>query len=184
MKLKLHQNSLFAILARSSWWVSALIAAGVFGVTKLFMPLGLAAFAASPFVFIMFYTGWKQLKAPSPAKVAASIERLSALPREEFTAALEAGWKREGYEVSRAGGAFDLEMRRAGRLAVVVCRRWKAASTGVEPLRELHVAGNKREADDLFYVAAGEVTAQAQTFAAENRVRIVGGAELVRLAGS
>ena len=184
MKLKMHQNSLFAILARSPWWVSALAAAGVFGLAKLFMPLALSVFAASPFLVIMGYAGWKQLRQPSAAKVAATLGRLAALPREEFTAALEAGWRREGYEVSRAGGAvLDLEMRRSGRLTVVVCRRWKAKSTGVEPLRELHAAGNKREADELVYVTSGEVTAQAQVFATENRVRIVGGAELARLAG-
>jgi len=183
MKLKLHQNSLFAILGRSPWWVSALLAMGVFGVTRFFMPIEMAAFAASPFVVIAGYGIWKQLGTPSAGRTKAALERLAALPREEVVAALEAGWRREGYEVSRPGnGPVDLELRRAGRVSLVVCRRWKAERTGVEPLRELHAAGRKREADELIYVAVGEVTAQASTFAAENRVRIVGGAELARLA--
>jgi restriction system protein len=184
MKLKLHQNSLFAVLMRSPWWLSGLLAAGIFGATRLFMPLELAVFAASPFVMIAAYVAWKQLRAPSPVRIAETLERLTAMSREGFTAALEAGWRREGYEVSRAGAApFDLELRREGRVSLVVCRRWKAERTGVEPLRELHEAGGKREVQELIYVAAGDITAQAQAFAAEKKVRLLYGAELARLAG-
>jgi len=184
MKLTLHQNSLFAILGRSPWWVSALLAAGVFGGIRLFLPWEMAAFAAAPFVVIAAYVTWKQLRAPSAGRIAKTLERLAAMPREGFTAALEAGWKREGYEVSRADGAqFDLELRREGKVSLVVCRRWKAERTGVEPLRELHAAGREREAHELIYVAAGEITAQARAFAEEKKLRLVYGAELARLAG-
>jgi restriction system protein len=184
MKLKLHQNSLFAILARSPWWYSAALGAVVFGGTRFFLPLEFAVFSASPFLVIAGYVGWKQLRTPSAKRVAATLQRLAAMPREDFTAALEAGWRREGYEVSRAGGApFDLELRREGRVSLVACRRWKAERTGVEPLRELHAAGRKREAHELVYVAAGEVTEQARAFAKENNVRVVDGAEVARLAG-
>jgi restriction system protein len=183
MKLKLHQNSLFAVLMRSPWWFSGLLAAGIFGATRLFLPLEFAIFSASPFVVIAAYVAWKQLRAPSAVRVAATLERLTAMPREGFTAALEAGWRREGYEVSRAGAHFDLELRREGRVSLVVCRRWKAERTGVEPLRELHEAGRKREAQELIYVAAGEITEQAHAFAAEKKVRLIYGDELARLAG-
>jgi restriction system protein len=181
--LKLHPNSLFAILLRSQWWISALIAGVLFAVIAQFLPMWMAVFSASPFLVIAGYAGWKQLRAPSAAKVATILERLSALPREEFTAALEAGWRREGYQVERPqGGAYDLELRREGRLTVVCCRRWKAGRVGIEPLRELHAAAGK-QADDLLYVAVGEVTEQARSFAVDHRVRIVEGAELARLAG-
>jgi restriction system protein len=184
MKFKMHENSLFAVLGRSPWWYSALLAAGAFGGIRLFLPWEMALFAAAPFGVIAGYVCWKQLRAPSEGRIAKALERLAAMPREEFTAALEAGWKREGYEVSRAGGAqFDLELRRGGKVSLVVYRRWKAERTGVEPLRELHAAGRKREADEVIYVAGGEVTAQAQAFAAQNKVRMVHGADLMRLTG-
>ena len=48
MKFTLHKNSLFAILGRSPWWISALIAAAVFGATRLFLPVEMAIFSASP----------------------------------------------------------------------------------------------------------------------------------------
>ena len=182
MKFELHQNSLFAVLMRSSWWISALLAVGIFGATRMFLPAEFAIFAASPFIVITLYVAWKQLRAPSVARIAKTLERITALSREEFTAALEAGWRAQGYEVVRAKGTqADLELRRAGRLALVGCRRWKAASTGVEPLRELHVAGRAREAQELIYVAAGEITQQARAFAEANAIRLVHGAELAGL---
>jgi restriction system protein len=184
MKLTLHKNSLFAILGRSPWWVSAMLAAGIFGGTRFFLPWEMALFAAAPFIVIAIYVCWKQLRAPSAGRIAKTLKRLAEMPREGFTAALEAGWRREGYEVSRPGGAqFDLELRREGKVSLVVCRRWKAERTGVEPLRELHAAGSKREAHELIYVTAGDVTAQALLFAAENKVRVVDGAGLVKLVG-
>ena len=182
MKLKMHENSLFAVLARSQWWISAAIAGGIFLAMRAFLPVEMAVFGASPFAVIALYVLWKQLRAPSPAKVAKSLERLSALPREEFIAALEAGWRREGYQVERAGAPFDFELRRDGRLTLVSCKRWKAERVGVEPLRELHAAGGKR-ADDMIYVGTGTVTEQARAFATDHRVRVLGGDEIARLAG-
>src|SRR5262245_1488505 len=123
MKLKLHENSLFAILARSQWWISALLAGGIFLLLRPFLPLWMAVFSASPFVVIAAYAGWKQLRTPSEAQVAAMLEKLATLPREGVVAALEAGWQREGYAVSRARvAAFDLELRRNGRTLFVACR--------------------------------------------------------------
>jgi len=183
MKLTLHKNSLFAILGRSPWWVSGMLAAAVFGGTRFFLPIEMAIFSASPFVAIAGYVLWKSLRAPSAGWIAKTLGRLAAMPREEFTAALEAAWRREGYEVSRSSGVFDLELRREGRVSLIACRRWKAERTGVEPLREVHAAGSKREAQEVVYVTAGEITAQALLFAAENKVKIIDGAGLVRLVG-
>jgi restriction system protein len=183
MKLEMHRNSLFAVLMRSPWWISALVAAGIFGVTRLFLPAEFAVFAASPFIVIALYVAWKQLRAPSAGRIAKTLERINAMPREGFTAALEAGWRKRGYEVSRSGSGtqVDLELRRAGRVSLVGCRRWKALRTGVEPLREFHAAGRAREAQELIYVAAGEITEQAHAFAAQNGVRLLHGAELATL---
>jgi restriction system protein len=182
LKLELHQNSLFAVLLRSAWWISALVAAGVFGAARLFLPTEFALFAAVPFIVIGAWAAWKQLRTPGARRIARTLGRLHAMPREAFLAALEAGWRAQGYEVVQVKGAqADLELRRAGRLTLVGCRRWKAVRTGVEPLRELHAAGRAREAQELVYVAAGEVTEQARAFAAQNGVRLMDGPELAKL---
>jgi restriction system protein len=184
MKWQMHENSIFAVLLRSPWWVSALVATGIFVALRFVIPDFYAAFSALPFWVIAAVAGWRQLRTPSAGRIEKTLQRLSALPREGFADALEAGWRREGYEVARPRGeAFDLELRRGGKLSLVACRRWKAERTGVEPLRELHAAGRAREAHELIYVASGEVTEQARAFAAGNKVRVLGGAELAELTG-
>jgi restriction system protein len=184
MKWQMHENSIFAVLLRSPWWVSALVATGLFVAARLAIPDFYAAFIALPFWVIAAVAGWRQLRTPSAGRVEKTLQRLHALPREGFADALEARWRREGYEVVRPrGGPIDLELHRAGKLSLVACRRWKAERTGVEPLRELHAAGRAREAHELIYVAAGEVTEQARAFAGEKRVRLVEGAELAMMLG-
>jgi len=55
MNWKLPRNSLFMILLRQPWWVSALIAAGSFMGLRLLIPEGMALFAAMPFAGIAIY---------------------------------------------------------------------------------------------------------------------------------
>jgi restriction system protein len=102
---------------------------------------------------------------------------------EEFDRALDQGYRRQGYSVKRVEGAADFELEKAGRLLLVAARRWKASSTGVEPLKELVAAGKAREAAMCEYVLAGEMTRNAQDFATKSRINWVRGAELVKLVG-
>jgi restriction system protein len=182
VKLEMHRNSLFAVLLRSPWWASLAVAAGVLAGLRLVLPDIYAFFAALPFIVIAGYAGWQQLRAPSTAQVARALEALRAMPWDEFAAAVESAFRRDGYGVNRLdGGAADFELTRAGRVSLVSCKRWKAARTGIEPLRELHAARRKREAHDCIYIAAGEISANALAFSAQNDVRLLHGAELVKL---
>ena len=184
MKFRLNENSLFAVLLRSPFWISLAAAAGVFALTRFFLPASFAAFAALPFVVIACVAGWRQLRTPSARRVAARLEAIRAMSHEEFAAALEEGFRRQGYEVTHARGAgADLELSRAGRVSLVAYRRWKVMRTGAEPLREAHAAANARDAAECIYVAAGEVTDKARGFAAEKNIRVVGDAELVKMLG-
>ena len=182
--MKLPENSLFAILLRSRWWVSMLVALGAFGLVRLFLPDGFAFFAALPFIVIAVMAMWRQLRVPSGARLDAAIDKLRAMPWEEFARALEQGYRRQGYSVKRVEGAADFELEKAGRLSLVAAKRWKASSTGVEPLKELVAAGEAREAVACVYVLAGEMTPNAQGFAKKAKINWLQGADLVRLVSS
>ncbi|MCX7891450.1 MAG: restriction endonuclease [Burkholderiales bacterium] len=182
MKLKIHEKSLFAILARSPWWVSVAIAAGVVLGSRLFLPDAYAVAVGLPFLVVAAVALWRQLRAPSPSRVAGTLEAIGAMSWAEFSGALAAAFGREGYEVTRLDGAqADFELARAGRRTVVGCKRWKAARTGVEPLRELDAARRAREASEAIYVATGEVSDNAVKFAAANGIRVLRGADLAAL---
>jgi restriction system protein len=182
VKLKMHENSLFSILLRSPWWASGLLAVAVGAGLRFFLPLEFAVFAAVPFAAICLYVGWRQLRVPSAARTAAGLERLRAMPWEEFARALEEAWRRQGYAVKALGAPqADFELARDARTTLVACKRWKATRTGIEPLRELEEAGRARGAHECLYVAAGEITEQARELAARKRIRLMEGAELVSL---
>jgi restriction system protein len=182
VKWQLHPNSLFAILLRSPWWVSALIAIALAAAARLVIPDLYAVFAALPFIVIAVVVGWKQLRAPSEASIAAGLERLRAMSWDEFSHALEQAYGRQGWQVSRLGGGqADFELVQAWRKTLVGCKRWKATRTGIEPLRELEAARRAREAQECIYVSAGEITEQALAFAAERNIRLLHGAELAKL---
>lgn len=185
MKLKLKENSLFAILLRSPWWISFLIAAAIGLIAATALPKqfsAYAAFAGGPFLVIGCIAAWQQLRQPSAAKVAGTLDAVANMSWPGFADAVEAGFRREGYAVGRfAGGGADFEISKAGRRALVACKRWKAARQGVEPLRELLAAAEASGIRDCIYLSASEITENARRFAAVNHIDLVHGVRLAQL---
>ena len=185
MNLRMHENSLFAVLLRAPWWVSVLVTAGIFAAARMLLPVKYelyAIFLALPTGVIAVVAGWRQFRAPSAESIAAALERLRAMPWEAFAAALEEGFRREGYAVTRIDGSADFSLEKNSRLSLAAAKRWKASRTGVEPLRELHAAGEAREAACL-YLSAGDITDTGRAFVAEKKIRLLEGLDLARLAG-
>ncbi|MBM3367859.1 MAG: restriction endonuclease [Betaproteobacteria bacterium] len=183
MKWRMHENSLFAVLLRSPWWVSLLLTLAIFAGLRLVIPWYYAAFGTLPIFIIGLVAAWRQLRAPSAENIATALDALRGMNWDAFSNLLEEGFRRDGYAVERLGGAqADFELTKAGRKSLVACKRWKAARTGVEPLRELRAAGEAREAAECLYVLAGDLSEQARGFAMQNRIRLVEGPELAQLA--
>ncbi len=185
MKFKMHERSLFALLLRSPWWVSLLIAGGVGLLARLLLPEDWRLFGytgTGPFIVIAAMALFKQLQRPSAARVAAVLGAAQALAWRDFSAALEAAFARDGYGVTRLDlPAADFEITKAGRVALVSGKRWKAASHGTGPLEELVALRKKREAADTIYVSVGALTENAQRFAVGESMRVINGADLAVL---
>ena len=62
MKLAMHENSLFAILLRSRWWMSFVVGFGLFAVVRLVIPDTYAVMVPLPFVVIGCIAAWRQLR--------------------------------------------------------------------------------------------------------------------------
>ncbi|KRB17430.1 MULTISPECIES: restriction endonuclease [unclassified Achromobacter] len=185
MKLKMSQNSIFAVLLRSPWWMSAgvavLLSAGGFAA----LPLEYAAmgvFAAVPFAVISLMAAYKQMRAPSGARVQAVTEAVAAMSWADFSRTVEAGFRRDGCEVERlqAPGA-DFALTKDGHVAIVSAKRWKAARNGVEPLRELQAVREKRGAREAIYIALGDVSDNALQYAKAQGVSLMTAPELSKL---
>jgi restriction system protein len=177
------ENSLFAILMRSPWWMSFGIAAGLIGLAAAALPPAwtfYGMFVAAPFLVTGSIAAWRQFRSPSAARIDETMNAIRAMSWSEFAAAVESALRAEGFAVTRINrGEADFEARKASRTTLVGCKRFKVARTGMKPLQDLHAAMSAREADEAIYVAAGEFTDQAREFAGRNRIRLVQGADLV-----
>src|SRR5258708_9049993 len=94
-------NSLFAILLRSRWWISIALAALVTLVSTALLPKDIAPFAAItalPFFGIGCVAAWRQLRAPSPAKVEQALEIAAQQSWREFADRLDRAWQAERSE--------------------------------------------------------------------------------------
>lgn len=187
MKLKMAENSLFAILLRSPWWISIAISVVVCLIAFAALPDRYAPYGAAgafPFLVIGIIAAARQWRKPSAAQVAATLEGVRAMSWREFSAVIEDRFRSDGYTVTRIDHpAADFEIGRAGRTALLSCKRWKAASVGVEALRALHEEMRSRDAQESIYVTTGELTDNARQFATEHKVRCVQGADLAQLLG-
>ena len=188
MKLKMAQNSLFAVLLRSPWWISMAVAAAIAVLAMALLPKDyrvVGALSAAPFVVISVMAAWRQRKVPSSAQVQRTTEAVSAMAWPQFAPLLEQAFQRDGWTVQRsAAGAFDFELERKGRTMLVAARRWKSARTGLEVLRALQQARERQEAPDALLICLGGLTDSARPYAAEHRIAVWQQAELAQALGA
>lgn len=184
MRFKMSDKSLFAILMRSSWWVSFAVALVLGLAARLLAPEEYFVPALSicfPFVVIGVMAAWKQSKLPRAGQVAATVETVSDMSWRDFADRVEKAFQSEGYAVTRLNGPADFRLEKAGRSTLVCAKRWKAASHGVEPLRELQQARERQDAHGAAYIALGGMTDNGGRFARENGIRVIGSADLTAL---
>lgn len=177
MALKVAENSLFAILARSSWWYSVAVGLVVIAISAVIANakyLALGVFVALPFFGIACYAAYKQLQRPSAKRIIAISEQARSMSASEVAAKIAVCYKNERFESNNhKGKQAELELTRGFRKILLCSKRFKAANTGIEPLRQLVTAGDKAEATGYLYVTLGEISANAREFAKQNNIELV-----------
>lgn len=185
MKLRMAENSLFAILLRSPWWISFAIALALGTAAMALLPAAyrvVGAVSGVPFVVIGVVAALRQWRSPSAAQVAQTHAAVAAMAWPAFAKAIEDALCRDGYSVKPGSGAgVDLVLERNGRVTLVSARRWKSARIGVEALRALQTARDAADAQDALCICLGQLTDSARPFAAQHRIAIWQTAELAKL---
>lgn len=184
MKLRMHENSLFAVLLRRRWWISLLVAAVIVAVASALLPPDLrvvGSLACVPFVVIAAMAFWRQRGLPTPAEVERLLAEAAGMGWPQLEAALRRGFAREGHAVLPAPRGADLLLERQGRRVLVGARRWKAARHGAEALQPLLEAMQREDIAHGAWVALGELTPQARQAAKAGGIELLEGAALARL---
>jgi restriction system protein len=184
MALRMAKNSLFAILLRSPWWTSLLIALTLGLLSFALLPVELrvvGAISGLPFIVIALLAARRQWRLPSATRIADTHTALSALAWPAFSELLRQSFRRDGYSVEAGDtDAVDFALERRGRRTLVCARRWKSARIGMEGVRALHVAREAADAPDALYIGLGSLTDTARSYAAEHRVAVWQSAELAQ----
>ena len=177
MAFKMAENSLFAILLRSSWWYSAAVGFILIVIASLiargqYLIIGVSL--SIPFFGISAFAAYKQFQRPSAKRileVAAQARKMSAV---QVADKIAANYTRERFESEPfKGNAAELQLTRGYRKLLLSSKRFKAANTGIEPLKQLVAAGENAEATGYIYVTLGEVSANARDFARQHDIELV-----------
>ncbi|MDR1367118.1 MAG: restriction endonuclease [Candidatus Accumulibacter sp.] len=178
------EKSLFSLLTRSPCWISFLIFAFLYGLSYLEILEKfriLLILLSLSFVLTGFISLWKRRNLPSAARVEKTVGEVLAMSRKDFFALIEEAFRREAYEVRQGRGPADFELAKNGRLTLVNCRRWKAASHGQEVLRELVATRDAGKAQEVRYVCINAPSENAEEYARQYKVHLMRGPEIAQL---
>lgn len=185
MKLKMSEKSLFAILLRSPWWWSFLIAAVWVLLVRVFMPevyRAVAMLGAFPFVVVGVVSAWRQRNKPTPERVSMALTHLANMTWKQFSPLIEQAFAQQGFNVTPLNSnSADLLLEKSGQLTLVNCKRWKAATLGVEVLRDLKALQVSQNATHAAYLSLSLPTGVALKFAKDNDIQLICQDELASL---
>lgn len=185
MRLKMNQNSLFALLLRSPWWVSMLIAAVMVALAMALLPelyKLVGALSATPLVVVGLVAAKRQWGRPSSASIDNTATALAAMPWPAFAELLVKGFERGGHSVQRENSeVVDFVLQRQGRSTLVLAKRWKSARIGLETLRALQAERARRDAAEAMLVCLDSPSDSARDFARQQNITLCQAAGLAQL---
>ena len=168
MKLKMSEKSLFATLLRAPWWVSFLIAALMVLLARLLLPeafKGVGVLSALPFCVLGIIAAWRQRDKPSSEAVSFALNHLANLSWKQFLPIMEQAFVQQ----------------KSGMITLVSCKRWKAATLGVEVLRDLKALQVSQDAAYAACISVSLPTGVALKFAKDNGIQLICQDELASL---
>lgn len=181
---RMHRNSLFSVLLRKPWWVSAAIGITMGVVATAVAPAdwrGAASVIGFPFLVIAAIGLWRGRRVPTPAEVERTAQEARAMNWNAFADTVQAAFARDGWTVRRAdASAHDFVLERGGRRMLVAARRWKSARMGLEPLRALQAVREAEDIADALCITLGDLSEPARRFAAQQRIAVWQAAELAQ----
>jgi restriction system protein len=113
LKIRMAKNSLFAVLLRSPWWISAAVAVVLAVLALALLPADyrvVGAVSALPFAVIAAMAARRQWDLPNAEQVEQTARTLGAMAWPAFALQLEDIFRRDGWTVQR--GSAQLNWRR------------------------------------------------------------------------
>ena len=129
---------------------------------------------ALPFLVLACLSGYRQFQRPGQKRILEVVEEARGMPVKKLAAKIASHYEKQNFDITPfKGNTADLEIERGRHKFLLCCKRFKAANTGIEPLKQLVASGENIEATGYLYVALGTVTENARTFASDNDIELV-----------
>ena len=114
------------------------------------------------------------------------LESIAALGWRHFEQLVGEAFRRQGHAVEETGlggadGGIDLILRKDGRCVLVQCKQWRQRQVGAKVVREMYGLLAHHRADEVKIACSGTYTRDAEEFAKDKPIELIGGEELLRM---
>jgi restriction system protein len=135
-----------------------------------------------PFGILGVIAAWRQRNKPSPEAVSLALTNLASMSWKQFLPVMEQAFVQQGFTVIHLNSsAADLKLEKSGQVTLVSCKRWKAATLGVEVLRDLKSLQASEDASYAACISLSLPTGVALKFAKDNGIQLICQDELASL---
>jgi restriction system protein len=174
MRWKMSERSLFALLLRSPWWVSFLLAGAISLAAAALLPdaYKIAGLLCSfPFVVIGLLAAWRQRNVVSAEQALALHQTLAKMHWRDFLPLITKSFIQQGYTVTLLNHSLaDFSIHQKGQTTLVCAKRWKAAAWGMDHLQALVAQREEHQAIRLVCVSLQSLPKSLQSFTIQNRI--------------
>jgi restriction system protein len=197
-----RNDGIIELLAEMPWWVSVVVAVIVYvglrfiipalpienPILKAFIPItpklatifGLLLLVPAG---ISFFNSSRKRKL---VEAQTGIDSIRALSWKEFEELLGEAFRRTGYTVHENSGkgpdgGVDLVIEKSGEQYLVQCKQWRTAKVGVKVIREMYGIMTARGSHGVIVVSSGMFTQEAELFAKDKPVELIGGFRLLQM---
>lgn len=189
-------------LTRCPWWVSVIIAAGVYlFLAKIFpsmkhegllMPgIAKASPQFAPLAGLMFLmpapiSYFNSRRKRNLLKKQKGIESIKSIGWKEFEELVAEAYRKQGYRVLEndslgPDGGVDLVLHKNGNKYLVQCKQWRNAKVGVNVVREMYGLMHANNANAAIIITTGIFTQEARNFAEDKTIDLVEGDQVAKL---
>lgn len=198
-------RTLLGELLALPWWLSVVLAASIYAVLGLAIPLlfassgvatdlGEAALDYGWLFALLFlipapFAAYQRHRRKKLLDTHADLGRIRDLHWREFEALVAEAFSRIGYRVtvgpgSSSAGEINLVATAANEKILVQCKHWRAAMVGVSAVGDLLDMIAAESATSGAVVTSGTFSDDAEAFAAGKSIQLIDGAQLEKLVRS
>ena len=197
------QTKSFNVLGDCPWWVSVVIACTAYiGLSfvlqniqtdnKILVLVQNSATLMAPLLvflllILVLFAYFNARKQRRQSDIQASVETLKALSLKTFEELVAEAFRRQAYVVFDSGfgpdDGVDIRLVKKGNITLVQCKQWRSKSVGVSVVREMLALLPAEKAANVIVISCDGFTHDAQEFAENKPIELVGGAKLLELLG-